>query len=53
LLIRPARGGSPRTTSITFVAPYGVYSWECVLCASGAHGHMHAMHGMMYAIIDT
>ena len=53
LLIRPAVGDSPRLTSITFVAPYGVYRWACVLCASGAHHQMHAMRGTMYAIVNT
>ena len=52
-LIRPANGHVPRVTSVTFVAPYGVYAWTCVLCASGAHAHMHAMRGKVYAIINT
>ena len=48
VLVRPLR-----STSVTFVAPYGVYRWRCVICASHAHPHMHAMVGRMYAIINA
>lgn len=41
-----------RSASTTFVAPYGVYHWRCVLCPSGAHPHMHHMGGRMYAIVN-
>jgi hypothetical protein len=51
-LIRPATAGAAvRVSSVTFVAPYGVYEWRCVFCASTAHPHMHAMKGKVYAII--
>ena len=53
VLIRPAAGAAPRLTSATFVVPYGVYDWECVLCASGVHHQMHVMRGKMYAIVNT
>lgn len=48
VLIRPER-----STSIKLVVPYGVYSWTCVICASGAHGSVHSMRGRMYAIVNT
>lgn len=48
VLLRPLH-----TTSVTFVVPYGVYRWGCVICASGAHPHMHQMGGKMYAIINA
>ncbi len=48
VLVRPSR-----STSVTFVVPYGVYTWRCVICASGAHPHMHAMGGKMYAIVNA
>jgi plastocyanin len=50
-LIQPARGGHATTTRVTFVAPYGVYTWRCLLCASSAHPHTHWMGGKVYAII--
>jgi plastocyanin len=52
VLIRPAQGALPRVTTARFVLPdYGVYTWRCVLCASGAHQHMHAMSGKLYSIV--
>ncbi len=53
VLVRPARAGGVRTTSVTFVAPHGVYVWRCVLCASSSHPEMHAMRGKVYAIVNT
>ncbi len=52
VLIRPAHGNGVRTTSVSFVAPYGVYEWQCVLCATATHPHTHAMHGKVYAILN-
>lgn len=52
VLIRPARGDGVRTTTVSFVAPYGVYVWQCMLCATGAHPHTHAMRGKVYAIVN-
>jgi heme/copper-type cytochrome/quinol oxidase subunit 2 len=48
VLVRPLR-----STSVTFVAPKGIYEWRCVLCASSAHPHMHAMRGKVYAIVNA
>jgi plastocyanin len=42
-----------RSTSVTFVASYGVYKWHCLLCATKAHPHVHAMRGSVYAIINA
>ena len=53
LLVRPAHGNVVRSASVTFVAPYGVYEWRCLLCATPAHPHMHAMRGKVYAIINA
>jgi len=52
MLIKPAHDGSVTLTTVSFVAPYGVYTWRCLLCASGAHPHMHAMGGKVYAIVN-
>lgn len=46
VLLRPHR-----TTSVTFVASYGVYRWRCVICHTAAHPQSHRMDGKMYAII--
>jgi nitrous oxide reductase len=48
VLLRPMRA-----TSVTFVAPYGVYVWRCVICSTAAHPRAHAMRGNMYAIVDV
>ena len=53
VLVRPARPHGVRTTTVSFVAPYGVYEWRCVLCASSSHPHMHAMGGKVYAIVNA
>lgn len=53
VLVRPATSRGAWTTSVTFIAPYGVYAWHCVLCDSPAHPHMHAMTGKVYAIVNT
>jgi plastocyanin len=53
LLVRPAQGNVARSTSVTFVAPYGIYEWRCVLCASTSHPRTHAMRGKVYAIVNT
>lgn len=42
-----------RSATTSFVAPYGVYTWRCVICASGAHPLMHRMGGRMYAIVNA
>ena len=42
-----------RSTSVTFVAPKGIYEWRCVLCSSSAHPRTHAMRGKVFAIINT
>ena len=47
VLLRPHRA-----TTITFVPPYGVYHWRCVLCPSSAHPRAHPMRGTMYAIVN-
>lgn len=52
VLIRPARGEGVRMTTVSFVAPYGVYDWQCMFCATGVHSHMHAMRGKVYAIVN-
>jgi nitrous oxide reductase len=41
-----------QSATTTFVAPYGVYSWRCVICSTGSHPHMHHMGGKMYAIVN-
>ncbi len=54
VLVRPAKSGAPRLTRVRFTVPeYGVYTWRCVLCASGAHSQMHAMTGRIYAIVGA
>jgi plastocyanin len=53
VLIPPARGNGVRTASVSFVAPYGVYEWQCMLCATATHPHTHAMRGKLYAIVNT
>lgn len=50
-LIEPARGTHTTVSQVSFVAPYGVYGWHCVLCPSSAHPHTHWMGGKVYAII--
>lgn len=53
-LIRPAREGENVAVShVTFVAPYGVYTWRCLFCATSMHPGTHSMHGKMYAIINA
>jgi hypothetical protein len=52
VLVPPAYGHVVRSTSVSFVAPYGVYEWRCVLCATSAHPQMHAMKGKVYAIVN-
>lgn len=53
LLVRPAHGGVARSASVTFVAPYGIYEWKCLLCATAAHPRMHVMRGEVYAIVNA
>jgi hypothetical protein len=53
VLVRPAHGNVARSASVSFVAPYGVYEWRCMLCATPAHPHMHAMRGKVYAIVNA
>lgn len=48
LLVPPHRTG---TTS--FVAPYGVYAWRCVICSTAGHPRMHRMGGEVYAIVNA
>src|SRR5665213_2470610 len=48
VLVRPAHGNVVRLASVSFVAPYGVYEWRCLLCATPAHPHMHVMRGKVY-----
>ena len=48
VLLRPNR-----STSVTFVAPYGVYHWRCLICRTAAHPRSHAMRGLMYAIVNA
>ena len=52
VLIAPAKGGAPAVTRARFTVPeYGVYTWSCLICASGAHARMHAMTGRIYSIV--
>jgi plastocyanin len=53
VLVRPANRNGVRSTSVSFVAPYGTYEWRCVICGTAVHGHMHAMRGMVYAIVNV
>ena len=54
VLVRPAyANGVLRSTRVSFVAPYGTYEWRCLICATSAHPHMHAMRGKVYAIVNT
>jgi hypothetical protein len=53
VLVRPAPRHGVRLTSVSFVAPYGVYEWRCMICATRAHPHMHAMRGKVYAIVNA
>jgi plastocyanin len=53
VLIQRAAKGSVKLTTVSFVAPYGVYEWRCMFCAGGAHPHMHAMGGKVYAIVNA
>ena len=53
VLIRPAQGTGVQTTSVSFVAPYGVYEWRCMFCDTATHPHTHAMKGKVYAIINA
>lgn len=53
VLVRPAPAHGVRTTTVSFVAPYGVYVWKCVLCSSSTHPRMHAMRGKAYAIVNA
>ena len=46
-------GGTVQTTSVSFVAPYGVYEWRCMFCDTATHPHTHAMKGKVYAIINA
>ena len=52
-IVRPASHGTPGVAKLTFVAPYGVYTWRCLLCSTPAHPHMHAMKGTVYAIVNA
>jgi len=52
-LILPAIGQTPRRTLVAFTPRgNGAFTWRCVICPSGAHGHAHAMRGEVYLIID-
>lgn len=42
-----------RTATTSFVAPYGVYAWRCVICGTPGHPRMHRMGGVVYAIVNT
>ena len=42
-----------RSVKTTFVAPYGVYNWRCVVCGTSGHPQMHRMGGRMYAIVNA
>lgn len=53
VLVRPAHGNVVQSTSVSFVAPYGIYEWRCVLCATTAHPRMHAMRGKVFAIVNA
>jgi hypothetical protein len=53
VLVRPAHRNGVRVTTVSFVAPAGVYEWRCVICTTPAHPHMHAMQGKVYAIINA
>jgi heme/copper-type cytochrome/quinol oxidase subunit 2 len=48
-LLVPPHGSA----TATFVAPYGVYDWRCVICATPGHPQMHRMGGEMYAIVNA
>jgi plastocyanin len=51
-LIWPAtRGKSVALSHVTFVAPYGVYTWRCLFCGTHMHSGTHPMEGKVYAII--
>jgi hypothetical protein len=49
-LIRPAVGTKPGVSSVTFLAPYGVYTWRCLFCATHVHPDTRVMAGKVYAI---
>lgn len=53
-VIPPAHGSLPSVTTFAFTARtgYGVLTWYCVICKSGAHGPQHTMSGHVYAIVD-
>ena len=53
VLVRPAHGHGVRSTSVSFVAPYGTYKWQCLICATPAHPKTHAMLGKVYAIVNA
>jgi hypothetical protein len=53
VLVWPAPKHGVRSTSVTFIAPFGVYEWRCLICATPAHPHMHAMRGKVYAIVNV
>ncbi len=51
-LIFPARSDGPRRTTFTFTAnAAGSFSWYCVFCQQGVHGHRHSMGGTVWAIV--
>lgn len=53
-LLRPARSAkSPSVTRLTFIAPYGVYTWRCLFCATHVHPGTHPMQGKVYAIVTA
>ncbi len=53
LLIGPARGRTPETTTFTFTTHRtGTFAWYCAFCAGGAHGQPHMMGGTIYVIVD-
>lgn len=53
VLVRPAPRHGVRSTSVSFVAPYGTYEWRCVICPTSVHRHMHAMRGKVFAIVNV
>jgi uncharacterized cupredoxin-like copper-binding protein len=52
-IVRPATHGTAGVAKLTFIAPYGVYTWRCLLCDTPAHPHLHAMKGTVYAIVNA
>ena len=52
VLVRPAHGSRPTTTTFTFtIHRGGTFAWYCAVCRYGGHGAAHEMGGRMYAIV--